>query len=237
MHRFYADSDVLSPEDARHALTVLRLSAGDEVELIACGMRYRAVIDSVSSGVVRLKRGDSLPSTEAGLSVSLFQGLPKGDKMEMIVQKAVELGVREIVPVEMSRCVVRLDDKARRSKTERWQKIAREAGKQSGRCIIPRVASPVSLERLPALFRSVGCVAVAWENCSAFGPLGFFKAHPDLSSLGILVGPEGGISPDEMRFLQEAGGEPLSLGRRILRTETAGIAAVSALMGLYGEME
>ena len=237
MHRFYSETGFLSPEDAHHALSVLRLSVGDEVELISAGNRFRAVIESVSSGAVKLSSGEMLPSTEPGISVTLFQGLPKGDKMEWIIQKAVELGVTRIVPVELSRCVVRLNEKSRMSKTERWQKIAREAGKQSGRCVIPAVLPPVSLNNLPDLFSGLDAVVVPWEECSSGGPLSFSRNHPDLSSLGILIGPEGGIDPEEIRFLLQAGAVPVTLGRRILRTETAGIAAISALFGLYGEME
>ena len=237
MHRFYSDSDVLSAEDAHHALNVLRLSVGDEVELITDGCRYRAVLDFVASGEVRLARKELLASTEPSLSVTLFQGLPKGDKMDWIVQKAVELGIAEIVPVSLSRCIVRLDEKGRKAKTERWQKIAREAGKQSGRCVIPRVHMPVSLQQLPACFASLDAVVVPWEECPSGGPLSFFRLHENLSSLGILIGPEGGITPDEIQFLLRCNAQPITLGKRILRTETAGLAAVSALFGLYGEME
>jgi len=244
MHRFYADPDrsdetaaYLTEEDARHALKVLRLQTGDQVELFLRGRRCLAEITSVKDQDVALKTVSPLPSTEPALSVTLFQGLPKGDKMEWIVQKATELGVSRIVPVAFSRCVVRFEKKDAKKKQERWQKIAREAGKQSGRCVIPEVALPVSFSALPALFSACGSVVVPWEECVKGGPLSFVRRHSSLSSLGIVIGPEGGISPEEMARLSELGCEPITLGKRILRTETAGLAALSAFFSLFGEME
>ena len=178
-----------------------------------------------------------LPSAEPFLSVTLFQGLPKADKMDLIVQKATELGVVRIVPVLMNRCVVRPDLKDTARRLERWRKIAREAGKQSGRCVIPDIPEPVFLQRLPDSVPLPDTNIVPWEEASGFGPLAFRKGHPKLSSLGILIGPEGGIEREEIDQLQSFGFVPVTLGRRILRTETAGLAAVSAFMSLYGEME
>ena len=157
--------------------------------------------------------------------------------MDWIVQKSVELGVARIVPVAFSRCVVRLSEKDGAKKQERWQKIAREAGKQSGRCIVPEVLPPVSLKKLPDLFDECEQVAVPWEECPNRGPLAFAKEYPRLRSLGIVIGPEGGIAPEEMEQLTAFGGKPITLGKRILRTETAGLAALSVFFGLYGEME
>lgn len=241
MHRFYveqAGADIfLSPEDSHHAIRVLRLHVGSEVEAILSGQRWSAVLSDVDAGRVTLHLTAPLPSTESRLRVTLFQGLPKADKMELIVQKATELGVDRIVPVRMERCVVRLDDREAEKKTERWQKIAREAGKQSGRCLIPEVALPISLNGLCQSLHSFQASAVPWEDADALGPSGFAAKHPALSSLAIVIGPEGGIDPDEIRQMEAAGCIPLTLGPRILRTETAGLAAVSAMMALYGEME
>lgn len=244
MHRFYADPDqtdehlfVLNAEDARHAGKVLRLRPGDETEVFWNGQRFLAALESLSADRATLCPLSVLPSTEPFLSVTLFQGLPKSDKMDWIVQKSVELGVLRIVPVVFSRCVVRLDEKESARKQERWQRIAREAGKQSGRCRIPEVCSPVLLSALPSCFAECDSVAVPWEECVHGGPLAFVREHPSLSSLGVVIGPEGGISADEIRLLSEMGCETVTLGRRILRTETAGLAALSVFFGLYGEME
>ena len=115
--------------------------------------------------------------------------------------------------------------------------FAREAGKQSGRCLVTEIAEPVSLKSLAAAVKLPSANLVPWEEASCFGPLAFRENHPSLSSLGILIGPEGGIEKEEILSLQSAGFIPITLGKRILRTETAGLAAVSAFMSLYGEME
>ena len=140
MHRFYVDENrirqneaELTPEDTQHALRVLRLRRGDEAEIITGGIRYRALLKTAEPGTAVFCLMDPLPSTEPGLRINLFQGLPKADKMEWIIQKAVEIGVVRIVPVFMSRCMVKLNRKDALKKQERWQRIAREAGKQSGR--------------------------------------------------------------------------------------------------------
>lgn len=244
MHRFYADparssGDLvfLAEEDARHALSVLRLKAGQAVEVFLEGQRYDAEITSADRDGVCVKLLSQLQSTEAALSVTLYQGLPKSDKMDFIVQKAVELGVTRIVPVIMSRCVVKLNPKDAAHKLERWRKIAREAGKQCGRCITPEITEPCTLSSLPSLPAFPDVNIVPWEESEGHGPLAFSRSHPGLSSLGILIGPEGGIDRDEIAVLNQSGFIPVTLGKRILRTETAGLAAVASLMALYGEME
>ncbi len=244
MHRFYADparsaGDLvyLAEEDARHALSVLRLKAGQAVEVFLSGQRYEAEISSADRNDVCVKLLSQLPSAEAALSVTLYQGLPKSDKMDFIVQKAVELGVSRIVPVIMSRCVVKLNPKDTAHKLERWRKIAREAGKQCGRCMIPEITEPCTLSSLSSLPSFPETNIVPWEESEENGPLAFSRSHPGLSSLGILIGPEGGIDRDEIDVLRQSGFIPVTLGKRILRTETAGLAAVASFMALYGEME
>ena len=244
MHRFYADQELsdenrlfLDRGDSHHALKVLRLHTGDEAEVFFHEQRFLSVLDSAENGVVCFRPFMLLPSTEPRLSITLFQGLPKGDKMEWIIQKSVELGVFPIVPVVFSRCVVRLDSKEAEKKLERWRKIAREAGKQSGRCHIPEVTPPAVFTALPSLFSSCEQVAVPWEECLDGGPVSFVRRNPSLSSLGIVIGPEGGITAEEMKELVRNGCAAITLGKRILRTETAGLAAISAFSGLYGEME
>ena len=228
----------LSPEDTLHAQRVLRLREGAEIELFAEGKRFSAVITGSSENRLAVKTLSLLPSTEPGLRITLYQGLPKADKMEWIIQKSVELGVVRIVPVIMSRCVVRLESRDVSKKLERWRRIAREAGKQSGRCAVPEISDPLPLKQIPGSVTSFGlsACAVPWEDSSSGGPLAFFRSHPAISSLGLVIGPEGGISYEEIGILQPSC-QPITLGPRILRTETAGLAAASAFLALYGEME
>ena len=244
MHRFYADPVVsgsgkvyLSREDAFHAAKVLRLHSGDSVEIVISGVRHAGEVCEISDTNVTISVQEELPSTETRVRFVLLQGIPKGDKMELIVQKATELGVSDVVPVMMARSVVKIDPKDRIRKQERWQKIAREAGKQSGRCIIPEIHPPVTVRETEDIIRKLDAVAVPWEAGRDFGPLAFMKAHPDIGSLGIFIGPEGGIEPEEISLLTSFSCDIITLGPRIMRTETAGLAAVSAFSALYGEME
>ena len=244
MHRFYPDPEksrddlaFLTPEDSRHALTVLRLKPGSTVEVISGGLPWLARIVGEENRIVCVRKLTPLPSTEPKLTVTLFQGIPKADKMDWIIQKATELGVSRIVPVEMERCVVRLSRTDEAKKLERWRKISREAGKQSGRCVLPEILPPMPVRQLIMQDFLPALNVVPWEEADGFGPLALVKAYPGAESLGILIGPEGGISPDEIGLLKTRDFIPITLGRRILRTETAGMAAVAALMCLYGEME
>ena len=244
MHKFFSDPGrddgelaYLSAEDARHALTVLRMKPGQPLELIDGSGLWDAEIVSADSRDICVRKRSLLPSSEPSLSVTLFQGLPKSDKMDFIVQKATELGVSRIVPVLMNRCVSRPGPADMERKLQRWRKIIREAAKQSGRSALPSLAGLSSLEELSAAESLPRLNVVPWEEASGFGPLSFFRTHPDASSLGILIGPEGGIEEVEISLLKSAGFTPVTLGRRILRTETAGLAAVSSFMALYGEMD
>ncbi len=244
MHRFYADENGvvlghanLCEEDARHAIRVLRMKLGEKCELFAGGKRYSAEICAISDhGVQALMLGE-LPSTEARLRITLYQGLPKADKMELIVQKSVELGACAVVPVAMSRCVVQLDAKDGRKKQERWQKIAREACKQSGRCEMMQVSEPISFKQLLAHLPEHGAAIVPWEDASGYSLARFHQEHPDVTDLAIVIGPEGGMSEEEIARMKDASCRSVTLGPRILRTETAGLCAMSALFCLYGDME
>ena len=244
MHRFFADPDkgtedleYLTGDEARHALTVLRLKEGCPVEVVSGGKCWSAVIHWIERSSVCLKKLSLLPATEPSLSVTLYQGLPKADKMDWIVQKATELGVIRIVPVAMERSVMKVSASDAPKKTERWCRIAMEAAKQSGRSRVPEITPfcrPAELKNL-AGFPVLN--VVPWEEAALFGPLSLRKSFPAPGSVGILIGPEGGITADEITLLKSDGFLPMTLGKRILRTETAGLAAVSALMCLYGEMD
>ena len=243
MHRFYAEGPAengivrLAEEDARHAGRVLRMKPGDIAEVFLDERRFLAEILRMDPQQVLLTLREELPSTEARLRVTLFQGLPKADKMELVLQKAVELGAEAVVPVAMSRCVVQLDARDGRKKQERWQKIAREACKQSGRCRQTAVSEPMSFSQLLKALPGFDAAVVPWEDAQGYSLTAFCREHGDIRTLAVVIGPEGGIAPREIDQLREAGCRPVTLGPRILRTETAGLCALSALFCLYGDME
>lgn len=247
MHRFFADDSGiihgvarLNAEDSKHALRVLRLEEGDEIELVCAPSRYLAAIRGVEDGMVSVEIQSELRSTEARTRVTLYQGLPKADKMELIVQKSTELGVFAVQPVVMERSVVKLDAKDAAKKTERWQKIAREAVKQCARVYAPEVRMPQKLSALEKELASLDLLIVPWEDArdgSIAACLAQLEGREGLN-IGILIGPEGGISQQEAAFLaRQTGGRLVTLGPRILRTETAGLAAIAITMALCGEME
>ena len=243
MHRFYADDrgvngDIafLCEEDARHATRVLRMREGEGCELFADGRRFSGEIASIGDGDVQVRITGEMPSTEARLRITLYQGLPKADKMELIVQKSVELGACAVVPVAMSRCVVQLDAKDGRKKQERWQKIAREACKQSGRCEMMQVTEPISFKNLLTKLAAHQAAIVPWEDARGYSLARFHQEHPDVTDLAIVIGPEGGISQSEWQKLHDMGALSVTLGPRILRTETAGLCALSVLWTALGEM-
>ena len=247
MHRFFADENGivdglahLNEEDSRHALRVLRLEEGDEIELVCAPARYLAEISAAQDGAVCVQIREELARTEARTQVTLYQGLPKADKMELIAQKTTELGVHAIRPVAMERSVVKLEGKDAGKKTERWQKIAREAVKQCARVCVPEVREVRKLSQLADEFAALDVLIVPWEDArdgSIRDALALFAGSEALS-VGILIGPEGGISQKEAQWLSEtAGAKLVTLGPRILRTETAALAALTMVMTLRGEME
>ena len=234
MHRFYADGlgeigslVTLSEEDARHASRVLRMQPGDAAELFLDGRRFSAEIAEMTAEGVTARLISELPSTEAKLRITLYQG----------VQKAVELGAARVVPVAMSRCVVQLSAKDGAKKQERWQKIAREACKQSGRCQMMAVDAPIAFPALLTALKTHEAAIVPWEDARGYSLTAFHREHPEIRDLAIVIGPEGGMSSDEIARMKDCGCQSVTLGARILRTETAGLCALSALFCLYGELE
>ena len=245
MHRFFADENgvvngaaALDALDAQHAVRVLRLTAGDEVELMDAGRRYAAAIEAAGPDGVRVRITRVLPSTEPRVRVTLFQGLPKAEKMELIVQKCTELGVYEVQPVAMERCVAQIKDKDAEKKRERWQKIAREAAKQCGRAQVPQVHAPATLAQLAQALSGMDLLMVPWEDARDGSIRNALEKLPEgAARIGIVIGPEGGMSEKEARCLEDFGGKLVTLGARILRTETAGMAALTLTLGFLGEME
>lgn len=190
--------------------------------------------NNYASSVVRLKITDVFGNNrELPSKIILFQGYPKGDKMEQIVQKAVELGAYEIVPVMMHRCVVKLDDKKSAKKVERLNSIAESAAKQSKRGIIPKVREVMNLEQSLEYAKGLECVIIPYESAEGMEYSRKVLAESaGKGSIGIFIGPEGGFETSEIEKLKGIGGNIISLGHRILRTETAGMTVLSILMWL-----
>ena len=238
MHRFFAvrlgeNRAELPPEEEAHALRVLRMNAGDECQALIEGNLYGAVIEETSPRVV-LRLGKMLPSPEPSVKITLYQGVPKGEKMDYIAQKCTEAGVCRIVPVAFSRCVAKWDGKDAAKKQARFQRVAAEAAKQSGRALTPEIGLPVTVKQLCGAMKEYDLVLVPWEEERGRGIRAKWQNE---KSVAIVIGPEGGISPDEMEQMCAAGAVSVTLGPRIFRTETAGLAAAIALLTLSGDME
>lgn len=242
MPRFFTEaadggSIIITGDDARHISRVLRMSRGDE--LVVCNPRtnteYYCKITDISDTAVTLMPDSAQKSAaEPSVAVHLFQALPKGDKMELIIQKAVELGVCEITPIITRRCVSRPDEKTLAKKTERWQKIADEAAKQSGRGRIPAVNPPLSYAAaLGALAKAP--LAVLFYELGGASLKALLQDCPQ--SIAIVIGAEGGFDEDEVARAQAAGVKTATLGKRILRCETAPICALSAIMYETGNLD
>lgn len=233
-------SVIITGGDVNHIRNVLRLKPGDEISISngIDGRDYRCGIEEITDSEVACtlrfikEDGVELPSR-----VYLFQGLPKGDKMEFIIQKMVELGVYEIIPVAMKRCVVKLDDKKARAKTVRWQGISEAAAKQSRRGIVPCVREVMSYQEALEYAGNIDVKLVPYEMENrldgAAGMAGTRQLIDHLEpgqSVAIFIGPEGGFEESEIQAAIDCGMKPVTLGRRILRTETAGMAVMAWIM-------
>ena len=220
----------ITGEEVNHIRNVLRLTPGEEVS-VSNGQddrEYRYGIEEIREDCVRLRlRFVKENDIELPCRVYLFQALPKADKMELIIQKATELGVYAVIPVAASRCVVRLDEKKAAKKVERWQKIAESAAMQSRRGVIPTIMNPMSMQEAVAFARENTQLRVIpyelQEDDGSTKQLLENAAH-DTPDIAVFIGPEGGFEPSEVESARSAGIRPISLGRRILRTETAGLA-------------
>lgn len=238
MHRFFAErvnekEALLSKEESQHALKVLRMAQGDACQALLEGEIYAASIAACGENVL-LSLGEKLPSPEADVRITLYQGLPKGDKMEYILQKCTEVGVDRFVPVLFSRCVVKWEKKDNEKKLPRWQRIVLEAAKQSGRARVPQVDAPVTVEELCRRMAGHEKVLIPWEEEKGNGIRRFWQGEKDVA---IVIGPEGGMDEKEVEKMKGAAAVPVTLGPRILRTETAGLAAAVSLLTISGDME
>lgn len=232
-------------EDVSHITRVLRLGEGDRVLLCdGEGQDYLGEITGLDKNLVKLKVLEKSPSKAEPLrEFTLFQGIPKGDKMDLIIQKCVEMGIHKIVPVAMARSVPKIGtDKDGAKKVERWQRIALEAAKQSGRGRIPEVTMPISFKKVTEVAKDMELKLIPYEKedgRSLKRVLTEFREKDEHRGfgVGILIGPEGGIDEGELNLAIQAGFSPVTLGKRILRTETAGFVALACAMYELNEME
>ena len=219
--------------DVNHISNVLRMKQGEEVWISDGGKKeYRCAIEAFSQEEVLLHIIYAQePDYELPSRIYLFQGLPKADKMELIIQKAVELGAYEVIPVETKRCVVKLDGKKAAKKVVRWQQIAESAAKQSKRMLIPNVHQIMTFKEALSYAQSMDIRLIPYELAKGMQETKeILTAIEPGQSIGIFIGPEGGFEEKEVEAAIEEGAKPITLGRRILRTETAGLAILSVLM-------
>lgn len=224
-------SVIILGADVNHIRNVLRMKAGEEISVCngQDGREYRCGIVSFEEDrVICELRFIKEENAELPVKVYLFQGLPKADKMELIIQKAVELGVYRIIPVSAKRCVVKLDDGKAAAKVRRWQGIAEAAAKQSRRGVIPEVSGVMSFRRAVEEAAAMDVRLIPYELAS-----GMKKTREIISgiaegqSVAIFIGPEGGFEEQEIQLAADNGIQPVTLGRRILRTETAGMTVLA----------
>ena len=243
MRKFFVDNEnikddkiIITGQDVNHIKNVLRLSAQEKILICdkSSAKNYVSKIekienDLVECSVVEEVQGDS----EGNVELHIFQGLPKADKMELIIQKGTELGVSEFVPVSLKRCIVKLDSKDQIKKVDRWNKIAEVAAKQSGRDIIPKVRSVESIKQVEEQIKDFDLFLVAYEmeeNNYIKNELEKIKGSKNNYKIAVFIGPEGGLEKQEVDILNTSGAKVISLGKRILRTETVALQVSSIIM-------
>lgn len=238
MHSFYVGANgEISREEAKHACRVLRLRAGEKIEALdGKGGRFLAQIAQLNDAGGMVEILEKLPSNESRLHLTVYQGIPKADKLELLAQKLTELGVARLVPVRMERSVVKVEAREAEKRTQRLERIAQEAVKQCGRALPMEICNAMDFSQALKDLQSCECAMVPWEEASGTRIRDVFAARPGALRLGIVIGPEGGISQNEMERMQQTGALPVTLGPRILRTETAAIAASALCMAMWGDM-
>lgn len=244
MHRFFVEEHQINKEekhiriygsDVNHIKNVLRMMEGEKI-LISCGdeWEYTCTIvqldsEEIIASIINIEEsGRELPSR-----IYLFQALPKSDKLELIIQKTVELGVFQVIPVETKNCVVKLDAKKKETKIKRWQAIAESAAKQSKRMIIPEIHNVMKFSEAIKYAKDLDVCFIPYELAENMQHTReVFEQIKPGQSIGIFIGPEGGFTSEEVKTALDNRIEPVTLGKRILRTETAGLAVMSILMYL-----
>jgi len=240
MHHFFVTPRQISGDkirieggDVNHMKNVLRMKLHEKAEISDGESRtYLCEVEAYEEDVAVLHILEEMEAdTEPASKLYLFQGLPKSDKMELIVQKAVELGVYQVIPVAMKRSVVRLDDKKAAKKADRWNSIAESAAKQAGRSRIPEVTMPLSYNEALKMAEELDVTLLPYELAGGMEVTReVIRQIKSGQSVGIFIGPEGGFEPEEVDAAVSMGAKVITLGRRILRTETAGLATLAVLM-------
>ena len=240
MYHFFTDPSLIQEKsvriegaDVNHIKNVLRMKPGEDVEVgDGQGMEYICSIDHFEEDAVILNiLSVKQENAELSSKIFLFQGLPKSDKMELIIQKAVELGAYQVIPTSTKRAVVKLDEKKASKKVERWNTIALSAAKQCGRSLIPQVTPVMTFDKALAYAGEMDVLLIPYELAKGMEQTKRLIAslEPE-KSIGIFIGPEGGFEEAEIERAMQAGAQPVTLGKRILRTETAGLTMLSILM-------
>jgi 16S rRNA (uracil1498-N3)-methyltransferase len=245
MHKFFVPKDkiinsraYIEGDDVKHIYKVLRLQPGEKVSINNCnGREYLGEVYEVNKMQVIVDIIEELDTNnESQLNIYLYQGLPKSAKMDFIVQKATELGAIEVTPVITERVVVK-NELGEFKKVDRWNRIALEACKQSKRSIIPTINIPIEFEELLEVLKNVDLIVVPYENEEGYGIKHMIKAiNGEVKSAAIVIGPEGGFEEEEISKLKELKAHIITLGPRILRTETAGLACIALLMYELGDL-
>ena len=223
--------------DVNHIKNVLRQKSGDKITIcdISKEQDYLCKIDKIEEKSIDCNIIEKLENnTESNVKVTIFQGLPKADKMELVIQKSVELGVYDITPLQMKRCVVKLNEKDKAKKIQRWKKISEVAAKQCGRNIIPKINNIVNVKEVCNLCNEYDIVLIAYENEKENTLKKELKNLKKLDKeeikVAIIIGPEGAIAPEEIEMFEENGAKIITLGNRILRTETVALSVLSIIM-------
>ena len=241
MPRFFVKSEQIVEEtiyivgeDVKHIKNVLRKQIGDIIEICnqETGKSYKCEISEIREQQITNSIIEEIENQENKIKVDIYQGLPKADKMELIIQKSIELGVNAIIPVEMKRCIVKLDEKSANKKIERWQKIAESAAKQSGRNTVPEIRQIIKIEDIATLKDSYDSIIVCYENEKE----NYIKSellklkNKEQVHIAIIIGPEGGLEEKDVEYLKQNGAKIVTLGNRILRTETVALNLLSIIM-------
>lgn len=247
MHKFFVSQEkiynntaVIEGEDVKHIYKVLRLKTGDKVNINNClGEEFLGVIESIDKARVQVQLAEKLEvNNESPLQVHLYQGFPKATKMDLIAQKCTELGVMKITPVITKRVLSSLGEIKRDSnKVERWNRIAFEACKQSKRTCIPVIKDVIDFQKMIDEIKDMDLILVPYENEEGYGIKQMIKdINGEVKTAAVIIGPEGGFEEEEITILKNNGAGIVTLGPRILRTETAGFISIGLLMYELGDL-